>query len=34
VNGVYLTLAQNAFLAPIAQDAPFDFTGCPIKTIK
>jgi hypothetical protein len=29
VTGLYLTLAQNAFLAPIAQDAPFDFTRCP-----
>jgi len=28
--GLYLTLEQNAFFAPAAQDAPFDFGRCPV----
>jgi hypothetical protein len=30
VTGLYLTLEQNAFFAPLAQDAPFDFNRCPV----
>ncbi len=29
-NGLYLTLAQNAFLAPLAQEVPFEFNRCPL----
>jgi hypothetical protein len=31
---VYLALAQNAFLAPIAPNAPFDFARCPVNGLK
>jgi hypothetical protein len=30
VTGLYLTLQQNAFFAPVAQDAPFEFARCPV----
>jgi len=28
-SGLYLTLEQNAFLAPLAQEVPFEFSRCP-----
>jgi hypothetical protein len=29
-KGLYLTLAQNAFLAPLAQEVSFEFNRCPL----
>jgi hypothetical protein len=28
-TGLYLTLKQNRFLAPLAQEVPFAFARCP-----
>ncbi len=30
MTGLYLTLEQNASFAPVAQNAPFEFTRCPV----
>jgi len=29
-SGLYLTLDQNSFLAPLAQEIPFEFNRCPM----
>jgi hypothetical protein len=29
--GVYLTLEQNRFLAPVVQESPFEFARCPAR---
>ena len=32
--GIYVSLDQNAFFAPVVQEAPFAFLRCPAKELE